>query len=92
MRKLVVLLVMVLICATAFPQSKTKVNAIKTPTGYTAIPKLMKATAHDSLTGLTYTDHAGKTSPVFKGGKRAHYVIRKSAKTGKTYRMYLKSK
>lgn len=57
---------------------------------YTAAPKVETA-KRDSITGLTYTDAAGKIWPVYIGAKGSHYVCRVSKKSGKYYRQYLKS-
>jgi hypothetical protein len=91
MKKLVVLLVMVLVCATAFAQSKTRVNAIRVDSGYVALTKSVKATA-PVATGKTYTDSKGVKFPVYRGAKGGEYINRVSSKTGKTYRMYIHTK
>jgi hypothetical protein len=40
--------------------------------------------------GKTYTDSKGVVYPIYKGAKGGMFVIRTSAKTGKTYKQYLK--
>lgn len=50
------------------------------------------ATKHaDINTGKTYTDDSGKVYIVYANTKNKLYIIRKSKKTGKEYKSYLKT-
>jgi hypothetical protein len=96
MKKLLVLFVMTVVCMGSFAQvakelPRSKPNVTVTDKGYVAISK-GKTTGTATATGLTYTDSKGKVHPVYRSSNGNDYVLKTSAKTGKTYKLYMKSK
>lgn len=49
------------------------------------------AKQEDKKTDKLYTDEKGQTYPVYLNSKNKPYIIRKSKKTGKEYKSYLKT-
>lgn len=50
-----------------------------------------KTSKDSTATGKTFTDRDGKIYPVFSGKKGSFFVPKVSAKSGRYYRMYLKT-
>jgi len=80
MKKLLFLAIMITAMSC---KSQTKVNV--DANGNYFSPK-----QEDKKTGKIYTDDKGETYDVYANSKGKLYVIRKSKKTGKEYRQYLK--
>ena len=65
-------------------KTESKPNAVRTADGnYRAINEEIN-------TGKTFTDSNGKVYPVFKTSSGKLYIKKVSAKTGKTYKSYLR--
>lgn len=65
-------------------------NVKKTSDGNYVAVTTEKSREPGKLTGKTYTDSKWNKFPVYVSGTGKLYVIRKSGKTGKEYKQYLK--
>ena len=83
-------LIFILITLFAFLTGDTQ-NVKQTPDGnFVAIQRDTARSNNDKLTGQYYTDTQGKKYPVYASKNGKLFVIRKSERTGNSYKQYLK--
>lgn len=87
MKKAMFLFAMMFAALTSHAQTNVKQDS---KGNFYAIKSSTSTAAKDAPTGKTYKDTKGQIFPVYKSVKGKLYVIKSSAKTGNTYRFYLK--
>lgn len=84
--KKILLVMSILFCSYSFGQ-----NVVRDSKGNFVAAKTQKDTTEAKLTNYTYTDTKGQIYSVYVSNRGKYFIIRVSAKTGNSYKQYLKS-
>ena len=90
-RRLVITAIVLLFCAIASVSGQDKAEYRIEGDSIVKINSKSNTKKSPEVTGLTHTIK-GVKYPVYKGARGGYFIIRKSKKTGKEYRQYLKVK